>query len=90
MSPKFAASVALALATMLAIPTMAQAARLYTYKTEKGAARHCPHDQVVWLNTKTGIYHLKGQRGYASTAGGAFVCKLEADAHHARPSMNGQ
>lgn len=89
MSFRLAALTALTSAAMLAAPA-AQAARLYTYKTEAGAHRHCPHDQVVWLNTKSGVYHLRGQRGYATTKGGAFVCRMEANAHHARPSANGQ
>ena len=34
---------------------------------------------VVWLNTATGIYHLKGMRWYGNTTSGAFACQKEAD-----------
>jgi len=30
------------------------------FESEAAAQKHCPGDTVVWLNTKSGIYHLKG------------------------------
>jgi len=53
---------------------------LRLFPTESQAQAHCPRDTVVWLNTRTGIYHLKGERWYGNTKQGAYVCKGEADA----------
>ena len=36
---------------------------LQTFETESAAQAHCPNDIVVWLNTKTGIWHEKGSDG---------------------------
>jgi hypothetical protein len=60
------------------------------FETEAAAQRHCPSDTVVWLNTKSGIYHLKGERWYGNTKYGAYVCKKEADAAGDRETQNGQ
>ena len=60
------------------------------FATEDDAQKHCPHDVVVWLNTNTGIYHLKGERWYGRTKHGAYVCKKEADAAGYRETENGQ
>ena len=60
------------------------------FSTEQAAQQHCPADTVVWLNTKSSVYHFKGQRWYAATKQGAFVCKKEADAAGTRATRNGQ
>lgn len=57
---------------------------------EGAAQRHCPADQVVWLNLPTGIYHEKGMRWYGRTKSGAYVCRREADAVGYRDTRNGQ
>lgn len=60
------------------------------FDTEAAAQAHCPSDTVVWLNTRTGIYHEKGMRWYGRTKHGAYVCKKEADAAGYRDTRNGQ
>lgn len=45
------------------------------FASEDAAQKHCPNDTVVWLNTNSGIYHLKGERWYGRTKHGAYVCK---------------
>ena len=50
------------------------------FHSEQEAKQHCPHDSIVWVNTKTGVYHLKGERWYGATKDGAYVCRKEADA----------
>mgnify|MGYP001227086479 CR=1 FL=1 len=60
------------------------------FDTEAAAQRHCPSDQVVWLNTRSGIYHEKGMRWYGRTKQGAYVCRKEADAAGYRDTRNGQ
>jgi hypothetical protein len=50
------------------------------FPTELKAKQHCdPSDLVVWLNTETGIYHLKGMRWYGNTASGAFICRRDGN-----------
>ena len=63
---------------------------LQLFASESAAQAHCPRDQVVWLNTNSGIYHEKGMRWYANTKAGAFVCRREADAAGNRDTRNGQ
>jgi hypothetical protein len=60
------------------------------FATEAEAARHCPHDTVVWLNLPTMVWHLKGQRWYGHTNHGAYSCEKEAAAEGARETRNGQ
>jgi hypothetical protein len=96
-------AVALLSAAMLFSPTAAPAARhrnvtqapvtsgsLQLFENESAAQRHCPRDQVVWLNTNSGIYHEKGMRWYGSTRSGAYVCRKEADNAGDRDTRNGQ
>ncbi|HEX3551114.1 MAG TPA: hypothetical protein VHT53_12095 [Candidatus Elarobacter sp.] len=68
----------------------ATAASLQLFPTETAAQKHCPRDQVVWLNTASGIYHEKGMRWYGNTRAGAYVCRREADAAGDRDTRNGQ
>ena len=63
---------------------------LTLFPTEQEAQKHCQADTVVWLNLPTGVYHFKGQRWYANTKSGAFVCQKEADQAGDRPTKNGQ
>jgi hypothetical protein len=64
--------------------------QLTLFTTEDAAQKHCPADTVVWLNTSSGIYHLKGERWYGRTKHGAYVCRKEADAAGDRETENGQ
>jgi len=68
----------------------AAAFALEQFSTEAAAQQHCPHDTVVWLNLPTMIWHYKGQRWYANTKHGAYVCKKEAAADGARATRNGE
>jgi hypothetical protein len=63
---------------------------LQLFTSESAAQAHCPRDEVVWLNTASGIYHEKGMRWYGRTRHGAFVCRREADAAGDRDTRNGQ
>jgi hypothetical protein len=63
---------------------------LQIFSSESAAQAHCPKDQVVWLNTNSGIYHEKGMRWYGNTKSGAYVCRKEADAAGDRDTRNGQ
>ena len=63
---------------------------LAVFTSEVAARQHCPNDIVVWLNTKSGIYHERGMRWYGRTRQGAYVCRKEADAAGDRDTRNGQ
>lgn len=71
-------------------PLPISAGSLATFDTENAAQAHCPKDEVVWLNTNSGIYHEKGMRWYGNTRHGAYVCRTEADAAGDRDTRNGQ
>jgi hypothetical protein len=60
------------------------------FHSEQEARQHCPNDTVVWVNTKTGVYHLRGERWYGATKEGVFECRKEADAEGDRVTRNGQ
>ncbi|MEA2688989.1 MAG: hypothetical protein QOJ39_2576 [Candidatus Eremiobacteraeota bacterium] len=60
------------------------------FDTETAAQGHCPTDNVVWLNTNSRVYHLKGQVYYGHTKVGAYVCKKEADSAGDRETQNGK
>ena len=50
----------------------------------------CPGDKVVWVNTRSGIYHFQGERWFGSTREGRFLCEHDADREGDRPTHNGQ
>lgn len=60
------------------------------FPTEDAAQAHCTSDQVVWLNTKTHVYHEKGMLYYGHTKKGAYVCRKEADAAGDHDTKNGK
>jgi len=60
------------------------------FQTEQQAQHFCPNDTVVWVNTRTGVYHFKGQRWYGATREGAYECRKEADREGDRATRNGQ
>lgn len=68
-------------------PTIA--APLPEFASQTQAQQHCPADTVVWLNTKSGIYHYQGSRWYGATKHGVYVCEKEAVAAGMRASENG-
>jgi hypothetical protein len=71
-------------------PAYANRTQASHFPSEQQAQRHCPNDAVVWVNNKTGVYHLKGERWYGATKDGAYVCRKEADAEGDRMTRNGQ
>ena len=75
---------------LLLTPAIVSANSIQQFSTEQQAQQNCPSDTVVWLNTKTGVYHFKGQRWYGNTKHGAYVCRAETKAAGARSTRNGQ
>ena len=62
---------------------------LTPFRDEAQAQRHCPHDKVVWLDFRKGIYYARGQRYYARGFDGSFVCSSEARNSRYRRSVLG-
>jgi hypothetical protein len=50
----------------------------------------CPGDRIVWVNTRSGVYHYQGERYFGSTRQGEFLCEKEARREGDRPTRNGQ
>jgi hypothetical protein len=48
------------------------------FRSEAEAKAHCSGN-VVWLNTKSKIYHFAGTRDYGKTKSGAYMCQPDAD-----------
>jgi len=81
-----------ALSIAVAVAFLGASATCYaqtTYSTPGDAAKHC-RSPVVWLNTKTGVYHMPGSKDYGATKDGAFVCQAAANRAGDRPALNGQ
>src|SRR5213082_1917609 len=49
------------------------------FSTESDARAHCGSDTVVWVNTKSHVYHFPGSREFGQTKRGAFMCQADAD-----------
>ena len=49
------------------------------FSTEGDARAHCGGDTVVWVNTRSHVYHFAGSKDYGQTKQGAFMCRADAD-----------
>ena len=52
---------------------------------ERQAAAHCPTDTVVWVNTRSHVYHFPGVSShgnsfYWNTREGTYMCEADARA----------
>jgi hypothetical protein len=56
--------------------------------SEAQAQASCPSDTVVWLNTRSGIYHFKGRHDYGNTKQGTYICESAAKAAGDRAAEN--
>ena len=56
--------------------------------SEAEAKARCPTDTVVWVNTKSHIYHYAGTRSYGTTKQGAYMCQADANAAGDRASKS--
>ncbi len=70
-------------------PSVAASPALPTPASSAGAIS-CPGDKVVWVNTRSGIYHFQGERWFGNTQQGKYLCEHEADREGDRPTHNGQ
>ncbi len=58
------------------------------FSSEAEAKARCPGDTVVWVNTKSHIYHYAGTRSYGTTKQGAYMCEADANAAGDRASKS--
>jgi hypothetical protein len=86
--PTFAAAAATPAATtaMTAKPKAAATPDPKRYTTEALAAAACPTDTVVWANTKSKIFHLKGTSSYGKGKNGTYMCETDATAEKFKPT----
>ena len=68
---------------------LAAATPLTPFRYEAQAQRHCPADQVVWLDFRKGIYYAKRQKFYGRGSNGSFVCREDARNNGYRRSLLG-
>jgi hypothetical protein len=72
------------------VPTQsaARATGAGQFTTEAEAKARCPADTVVWVNTKSHIYHYAGTHSYGTTKQGAYMCEADANAAGDRASKS--
>ena len=58
------------------------------FATEGEAKSKCPSDTVVWVNTRSGVYHFAGTHNYGNTKNGAYMCEPDANAAGDRAPLN--
>jgi hypothetical protein len=58
------------------------------YSTETSAWAHCPSDTVVWVNTRSDVYHFRGTYNYGNTKAGAYMCEQDARVEGMRAAKN--
>jgi hypothetical protein len=68
--------------------TAARATGAGQFTTATEAQARCPADKVVWVNTKSHIYHYAGTRSYGTTKQGAYMCEADANAAGDRASKS--
>jgi hypothetical protein len=58
------------------------------FATDAQARARCPSDTVVWVNTKSNVYHFAGRRDYSNTKQSAYMCEADAKAAGDRAAKN--
>ena len=58
------------------------------YPTEAAAKAACMGEIVVWVDTKSKVYHFAGTRSYGHTKQGAYMCEAQAQTAGSRAASN--
>ena len=58
------------------------------FASEQQARARCPSDTVVWVNTKSHVYHFAGTHNYGTTKQGAYMCEADAKVAGDRAALN--
>ena len=69
-------------------PTATAAAAPGQYPTEAAAKAACIGELVVWVDTKSKVYHFAGTRSYGHTKQGAYMCEAQAQTAGSRAASN--
>jgi hypothetical protein len=56
-----------------------------SYTSEAEAKKACAGAGVVWVNSRSKIYHAPGTRDYGKTRDGFYMCQAQADRSGFRP-----
>jgi endonuclease G len=71
-----------------AIPDTHASAAQTEYTSETDAKQHCPGEAVVWINTRSHVYHLAGSSFYGNTRNGAYMCEKDTVSAGFRSAKN--
>ena len=52
--------------------------------------KNFPRDKLVWVNTRSHLYHFQGECYFGSTNEGKFICERAADKKGNRSTHKGQ
>ena len=82
----------LGLALLLGLPLLlpVAGASAQTPMHTPPAGMTCSGDKIVWVNTRSHVYHFQGERYFGSTKSGKFMCEHAAQKEGDRPTRNGQ
>jgi hypothetical protein len=58
------------------------------FASDQQARARCPTDTVVWVNTRSRVYHFAGTHNYGHTKEGAYMCEADAKSAGDRAAMN--
>ena len=58
------------------------------FATDAQARAKCPSDTVVWVNTKSHVYHFAGSHNYGATKAGTYMCEADAKTAGDRAAEN--
>jgi hypothetical protein len=58
------------------------------FQSEAQAKARCPSGTVVWVNTKSRVYHFAGTHNYGTTKSGAYMCESDTAAAGFRAAKN--
>jgi hypothetical protein len=72
------------------LPAPGAARDAYPPTSDAPAAATCPADTVVWVNTRSGVYHMPGMTWFGHTRQGTYMCRKDADRAGYRATRNGQ
>jgi len=56
------------------------------FTTEAAAQTSCSTDTVVWANTRSKIFHLKGTATYGKGKNGVYMCQTDAKTEGFKPT----
>jgi hypothetical protein len=58
------------------------------FASDGQAKAKCPTDTVVWVNTKSHVYHFAGTHDYGNTKQGTYMCEADAKGAGSRAAKN--